>query len=295
MTDPSKSDQNPDAGDPEPFEALKRLELQSRRLYFNQPLWLPGLLQVPGYAAAMIGAILGLKAGDPEVERRVEIRMRRASAFDKRLRGPDAPEVWLPVDEAVLRRGTGGPAVMREQIDRLVEVSTMDNVHVGIIRLGSGAYRGLGGAYEVHEAANGDAAVFFEGAYRDELGRNDCIRCATMPRQRDGHGGHGGVGCGGTRFAEGDHQRSVTLTWPTCAMKSLNARRSKASTAPPLSFESRMQTCPPSVATSTQLAPPLLELVHHLSARWSFIVPSRKHCERPGTNGSARTRAPQAA
>jgi hypothetical protein len=173
MTDPSKSDKNPHAEDPELFDQLKTLEQQSRRIYFNQPLWIPGLVQVRSYAAAMIGGIRGLKPGDPEVDRRVEIRSQRASAFDKRLRGPDAPEVWLPIDEAVLRRGVGGSAVMREQGERLAELSTMDNVHLGIIRLGSGVYLGLTGAYEVHESANGDAAVFFEGAHRDELVHDD--------------------------------------------------------------------------------------------------------------------------
>jgi len=173
MTDPSKSDNSPDAGDPEPFAELMRLERQSRRIYFNQPLWLPGLLQVAGYAAAMIGAIAGLKAGDPELERRVEIRMQRASAFDKRLRGPDAPEVWLPIDEAVVRRGTGGAAVVREQVDRLVEVSTMDNVHLAVIRQGSGAYPGLRGSYELHEPATGDAFVYFEAAPHDTLVADD--------------------------------------------------------------------------------------------------------------------------
>lgn len=169
MTDPSISVQNADAGDPEPFEQLKSVEQQSSRVYFNLPLWLPGLLQVRGYAAAVIGGILGLTSGDPELERRVEIRMQRASAFDKRLRSPDAPELWLPIDEGVLRRGTGGPAVMREQCDRLVELSTMDNVHLAVIRQDAGAYPGLRGSYELHESANGDTFLFFEGAHHDEL------------------------------------------------------------------------------------------------------------------------------
>jgi Domain of unknown function (DUF5753) len=180
MTDPSKSVQNPDAGDPEPFEQLKKLEQQSSRIYFNQPLWVPGLFQVAGYAAAMIGAILGFKTGDPELERRVESRTQRASAFERRLRGPDAPEVWLPIDETVLRRGTGGPAVMREQVARLMELSTVDSVHLAVIPQVSGAYPGLRGSYELHEAANGDAFIYFEGAHQDELIGNDL----TLVQQR---------------------------------------------------------------------------------------------------------------
>jgi hypothetical protein len=142
-------------------------------VYFNLPFLIPGLLQVSGYAAALIGAIFGLKAGDPELDRRLQVRMRRASAFAERLRSADAPEVWVPIDEGALRRGTGGSAVTREQIDHLVELSTMDNVHLAVIRLGSGAYPGLGGSYEMHETANGDAAMFFESAYRDVLVTGD--------------------------------------------------------------------------------------------------------------------------
>ena len=169
MADAGDSTTASDVRDPGPFDQLRTLEQQSRRIYYNQPLFLPGVLQVAGYAAAMIGGIVGLKAGDPELKQRVEVRMQRARAFDQRLRGSDPPEVWLPIDEAVLRRAVGGAAVMREQLDRLAAVSNMDTVRLAIIPLSSGAHAGLGGSFEVHEVDGGEASVFFESEHRDEI------------------------------------------------------------------------------------------------------------------------------
>jgi hypothetical protein len=154
---------------PEAFDQLMKLERRSTRIFLNQPLFVPGLLQVAGYAAAIIGSIVGLEPGDPELADRVNVRMQRGEAFAKRLQGAEPPQLWAAIDEAVLRRAVGGPAVMREQIDHLIAVSTLDAVHVAIIPFSHGSYPGLGGSFEVHEVAGGEGSVYFEGSPADEI------------------------------------------------------------------------------------------------------------------------------
>jgi len=158
---------------PGAFDQLVELEQESVRIFLNQPLFVPGLFQVPGYATEMIGRIRGLKSGDSELEDRVKARMQRAEAFHQRLRGNEPPQVWAAIDEAVLRRTTGGPAVMRDQLDHLVRMSGFSTVHIGIVPLSHGAHPGLAGSFEVHALAGGETSVFFEGASGDAMVGSD--------------------------------------------------------------------------------------------------------------------------
>src|SRR4051812_47475895 len=90
------------------FERFVEVEPEAVRLYLNHPTYLPGLLQVQSYAEEIIGRIAGLRPGDAELVERVNLRMQRAQAFRKRLEGPEPPQLWAVIDEAVLRRRVGG-------------------------------------------------------------------------------------------------------------------------------------------------------------------------------------------
>jgi hypothetical protein len=152
-----------DARGPAAFDELMRREQESVRISFNQPLYLPGVFQIEGYAAEMIGRIRALEPGDPELQERVDARMRRAAALADRLRGDAPPQVSVVTEEGVLRRVVGGPKVMRQQLDRLRELSGLPSVELAIVPARYGAYPGGDASFEVHEDANGDAAVYFEG------------------------------------------------------------------------------------------------------------------------------------
>src|SRR5689334_22764196 len=69
----------------------------------------PGLLQTADYAAALICSVPGVPAAVSK--RRVELRMRRQQLLAR----PQPPTVTMVLDEAVLRREVGGPAVMAAQ------------------------------------------------------------------------------------------------------------------------------------------------------------------------------------
>ncbi|MEU4154873.1 DUF5753 domain-containing protein [Actinoplanes sp. NPDC026670] len=158
-----------DTRGPEAFSQLIELEREAAQIFLNQPLHLPGLLQSRDYAAEILGGITGLPKDDPELTERVNVRMRRAATFAERLDGPNPPRLVAVIDESVIRRRVGGAAVMRDQIAHLIELSRRETVQLAIVPFGAGAYPGQTGSFEVHGAADGQAALFFEGAAGDEL------------------------------------------------------------------------------------------------------------------------------
>jgi transcriptional regulator with XRE-family HTH domain len=119
------------------FTAYVSLESDAKILRTYEPHYVTGLLQTPPYAWAI------LRAGfphdtDEDLERRVDLRLRRQSTLTR----PDAPTLWVVMEEAVLHRAVSGPVVMREQIDRLFEVMDLPNVSIGIVPFAAGAHVG---------------------------------------------------------------------------------------------------------------------------------------------------------
>ena len=75
------------------------------------------------------------------VQRRVELRMTRQEL----LTGPDAPRLWVVVDEAALRRPLGGRDVMRDQLTRLIEAAALPNVTLQVLPFHVGGHAAAGG------------------------------------------------------------------------------------------------------------------------------------------------------
>lgn len=64
----------------------------------------PGLLQTPAYARALLSVGHSLRDAE-HLEERIAARLDR----QVRLTGPDRPELWIILDESVLRRPVGDP------------------------------------------------------------------------------------------------------------------------------------------------------------------------------------------
>ncbi|WP_406155082.1 helix-turn-helix domain-containing protein [Streptomyces canus] len=119
------------------FSAYVSLEAGARTLRAYEPHYVTGLLQTHAYAR---GVLRGGFPGESEEDlgRRVDLRLRRQSLLDR----PGAPTLWVVMEEAVLHRVVGGPEVMREQIDRLLEVSELEHVSVDVVPFTAGAHVG---------------------------------------------------------------------------------------------------------------------------------------------------------
>ncbi|WP_354639549.1 DUF5753 domain-containing protein [Kitasatospora camelliae] len=124
------------------FQTYLGLEEAARTLSGYEVQFVPGLLQTEEYARAVV--LVGNPGASPEeVERRVDVRMRRQRILD----GDRGPELLLIVDEAALRRPTGGSEVMRRQLARLVELSDLPRLTLQVMPLGRGELAADSGSF----------------------------------------------------------------------------------------------------------------------------------------------------
>jgi transcriptional regulator with XRE-family HTH domain len=112
------------------------------RTYENQ--FIPGLLQTPEYARAVI-KLAHETTPDAELDRRVALRTRR----QERLAGGRALKLWAVIDEAVVRRALGGREVMRRQVEHLLEMVKRSNVTVQVIPFERGGHAAAGGPFSI--------------------------------------------------------------------------------------------------------------------------------------------------
>ncbi|MGW3942289.1 helix-turn-helix domain-containing protein [Streptomyces phaeochromogenes] len=122
---------------PDWFSAYVSLETGAKTLRTYEPHYVTGLLQTYNYARAVLRG--GFPNGsDEDLARRVDLRLRRQSLLER----PDAPTLWVVMEETVLHRMVGGAEVMREQIERLLEVSELEHVSVDVVPFTAGAHIG---------------------------------------------------------------------------------------------------------------------------------------------------------
>jgi transcriptional regulator with XRE-family HTH domain len=129
---------------PDWFETYLGLEAAASRIRTYAVQFIPELLQTTDYARAV------MRLGHPqapaeEIERRVSLRMRRQQL----LAGPEPLGLWAVIDEMALLRRPGGAAVMRAQLRRLIEATTLPNVTLNVISLRSGGYAAVTGPFSI--------------------------------------------------------------------------------------------------------------------------------------------------
>jgi hypothetical protein len=110
------------------FNDYVGLEESASRIQSFEHQFVPGLLQTEDYARAIISHGK-LPFTTDDIERRVDLRMRR----QKILARPDAPRLWVVIDESVLRRHIGGTSVFKEQLTKLLEMTSLPNISLQIL------------------------------------------------------------------------------------------------------------------------------------------------------------------
>lgn len=126
------------------FQSYLGLEAATALIRTYEVQFVPGLLQTEAYARAVV-VLAHSRARTEEIERRVGLRMARQRVLTRF----DPPQLWAVVDEAVLRRSTGGAEVMREQLEALIEATRLPNVRLQVIPFHSGGHAAAGGAFTV--------------------------------------------------------------------------------------------------------------------------------------------------
>jgi transcriptional regulator with XRE-family HTH domain len=128
------------------FRTFVGLEEAASYIRGYDPHWIPGLLQTGDYARASVR--VGFPdAADDESGRRVALRLARQQILDR----PMPPRLWLVIDENVLRRpaATTGAAVMRAQIDRLIEAAQQPNITLQILPFSAGLHPAMYGPFRI--------------------------------------------------------------------------------------------------------------------------------------------------
>jgi transcriptional regulator with XRE-family HTH domain len=133
----------------EPFVGL---EAAASVIRTYQIQFVPGLLQTEAYARALIRQ--GSATSDEEIARRSELRASRQEI----LRRPDAPQLWVVIDEAALRRPVGSRDIVREQLQHLIEVADHPAVTLQIMPFNAGAHPAMGGPFTILRFAEPDLA-----------------------------------------------------------------------------------------------------------------------------------------
>ncbi|WP_067491645.1 helix-turn-helix domain-containing protein [Actinomadura hibisca] len=129
------------AHEPDWFGAHVELESKSNVIHLYECQVIPGLLQTEAYARTVF--TLGGESEDPE--RAVRARMARQEALTR----PDSPRLWVLLEQDVIERLVGGPEVMREQLERLLELSERPKITIRIVPRSLGYHIGLRGAFKV--------------------------------------------------------------------------------------------------------------------------------------------------
>jgi hypothetical protein len=129
---------------PEWFATYVGLEAEAVTISAYQAEIVPGLLQTQRYAAALHRAAL-MNVTEDEIERHVAVRMERQA----RLRERDAPQLWVVLNEAVIRRIVGERAIMHEQLARLAEAASAPNITLQVLPFSAGAHASMDSAFSI--------------------------------------------------------------------------------------------------------------------------------------------------
>lgn len=126
---------------PDWFRRYVNLEEAATRIRTYQPELVPGLLQTEAYARAVMTASTVPAPGD--IEHLVQARLAR----QRRLHGPDAPELWAVISEGTLRQQVGGRSVMREQLAHLRRLADYPSITIQVMPFEAGAHAATGFAF----------------------------------------------------------------------------------------------------------------------------------------------------
>jgi hypothetical protein len=106
-----------------------------------EPRFVPWLLQTPEYTRILLTSLNAGRDADL-VERQAAVLLERQQILHRQ----DPPRLWLVIDEGALRRLVGGPAVMRAQLEYLIDTIRLCHVNIQILPFRAGGQVACSGA-----------------------------------------------------------------------------------------------------------------------------------------------------
>ncbi|MGH3938745.1 MAG: helix-turn-helix domain-containing protein [Pseudonocardiaceae bacterium] len=126
------------------FERYFALEQAASVIRTYEPQLVPGLLQTEDYARAVI-RLRQLHARHEEIERHLALRMARQQFLTQ----PEAPDLWVVLDEAALRRPLGSQEILHAQLRHLIEMAQRPNITLQIVPFDIGGHAATGGGFTI--------------------------------------------------------------------------------------------------------------------------------------------------
>lgn len=105
---------------------------------------LEGLLQTPAYARAIITA-RNPEDSPEQIERWIEVRMTRQVLLNR----ADPPHLSVMLDEGMLRREVGTPAVMAAQLRYVIEAAERPNIDIHVLPFAAGGHANMQGNFRL--------------------------------------------------------------------------------------------------------------------------------------------------
>ena len=141
------------------FRPFQPHEAAARLIKTFQHTLMPGLFQTRAYAEAITETYPETTA--EVAKERVNGRMDRQAILFRE--DPPPPRIHAILDEQVLYRNVGGPAVMAEQLAHLIELAMMPRISIQVIPADR-PHAGLLGAFVVAETDQPPAIVYLDSA-----------------------------------------------------------------------------------------------------------------------------------
>jgi transcriptional regulator with XRE-family HTH domain len=123
-----------------------------------------GRFQTEDYARAILSTQVGISVDKLDAD--VVARIARQKIFDR----DNPPVFWNIIDEGVLLRPVGSRAIMRRQLEHVLEMARRPNIVVQVVPLEAGAHQGLrGGPFEIAEFEDAPTVAYQDAAVAGQI------------------------------------------------------------------------------------------------------------------------------
>ncbi|MEU7616988.1 helix-turn-helix transcriptional regulator [Micromonospora rifamycinica] len=145
------------------FREWISVEREATLIRWFEPSLIPGLLQTEAYGRAVLHGGGMLREG--EIEQRLAARLERQSVLDR----DHPPEFVAVIDEAVLHRAVGEPAVMVGQFEHLLCATERPYVSLHVVPAEAGMHAGLAGPFILARTPEGGEVAHLDTPLRAQV------------------------------------------------------------------------------------------------------------------------------
>ncbi|HEY6315115.1 MAG TPA: helix-turn-helix transcriptional regulator [Streptosporangiaceae bacterium] len=169
------------------FAYVAELEKEASKIHEWELRIIPGLLQTPEYARALMRVVRPRDA-DETIESDVTARMARQEIFSE----DHPPMAWFVLDESIMHRPFGGNHVMRDQLIKLEKMAEQTNVVIQVMPFNATEHPGVEGPLRILEFLDSPPVWYTEGWYSGRMAETkaevssamtcfDLIRASALP------------------------------------------------------------------------------------------------------------------